>query len=342
MTTLSRSDAAAAARDGLRPVNLRTDLAPLADLIELVFAASMDQGGAAAVREMRALSRMGPGLSVMPGASDLLQGISLGFVWIAGGRLVGNVSVYPANWPRALGSAWIIANVGVHPDYRGRGIAAQLMRAALDLIRQRGGTAAVLQVDADNDTARRLYQRLGFRDERGFTVWRRPGSARPPQHSGPSVFIAPRRPAEWRAEYALAQRVRPAERGGLGWQRPLHADLFHPPLLRRALDWLNLRAVERLVIRSEDQSRLLASLWIESAALVSSIQLTLLVDPADVEAYGAALLHLAARRFGDRRGALLIEHPTDDLATTEALRGCLFHPQRQVVHMRWDVPTDRP
>lgn len=337
MTILSLSDQAAAAGDGLRPVNLRTDLAPLADLIELVFADSMDQGGAAAVRELRALSRMGPGLNVLPGMNDLLQGISLGYVWMAGGRLVGNVSVYSANWPRSLGSAWIIANVGVHPDYRGRGIAASLMRAAMDLIRQRRGTAAVLQVDADNFIARRLYQRLGFRDERGFTLWRRSGSVRPPPYSGQPVFITRRRPAEWRAEYALARRVRPAERGGLGWQRPLHADLFNPPLSRRLLDWFNLRTLERLVIRSDDQARLLAVLWIERAVMVTSTQLTLLVDPAYAGVYDDALLHLAARRFGDRRSTLLIEHPSDETATAEALQRYYFRPQRQVMHMRWDV-----
>jgi len=338
MTILSLSDAPAAAGDGPRPVNLRTDLAPLADLIELVFAHTMDQGGAAAVRELRALSRLGPGLSMFPNANDLLLGISMGYVWIAGGRLVGNVSVYPANWPRSLGSAWIIANVGVHPDYRGRGIAARLMRATMGFVRQRGGTAAVLQVDTDNAVAHRLYLRLGFHDERAFTLWRRSGSLAPPARSSSApVFITRRRPAEWRAEYALAQRVRPPERGGLGWQRPLHADLFHPPLLRRALDWLNLRALERLVVRAEDQTRLLAALWIEHAALVSGTQLTLLVDPASQGVCDDALLHLAVRRFSDRRGALLIEHPSDETGVADTLQRYHFRAQRQVTHMRWDV-----
>ena len=97
-------------KDGLRPVNLRTDLAPLADLIELAFADTMDNSGRAAVREMRYLSRMGPGLNVLAGVSDLTQGIGLGYVWIEDARLIGNVSIYPANWPSDAGDAWIIAN----------------------------------------------------------------------------------------------------------------------------------------------------------------------------------------------------------------------------------------
>lgn len=43
----------------IRPVNLRTDLPTLADLIELVFAPTMDESGRAAIREMRYMSRMG-------------------------------------------------------------------------------------------------------------------------------------------------------------------------------------------------------------------------------------------------------------------------------------------
>src|SRR5687768_12810389 len=71
--------------EGLRPVNLRTDLAPLADLIELAFSDSMDGNGRAAVREMRALSRIGPGLNVLAGVNDLTQGISLGYVYMSEG-----------------------------------------------------------------------------------------------------------------------------------------------------------------------------------------------------------------------------------------------------------------
>ena len=116
--------------DGLRPVNLRTDLAQLADLIELVFADSMDQGGRAAVREMRYLSKVGIGISLIPGFNDLTQGINMGYVWIADGKLVGNVSIYPASRPNR--NTWIIANVGVHPDYQRRGIATGMMEASID------------------------------------------------------------------------------------------------------------------------------------------------------------------------------------------------------------------
>lgn len=338
MTTVSIPDNSAASADGIRPINLRTDLAALADLIELVFADSMDQSGLAAVREMRSLSKMSVGLNMLAGINDLAQGISLGYVCITDGKLVGNVSIYPANWTGANGKVWIIANVGVHPDYQRRGIAGQLMHASMDLIRTRGGETALLQVDMHNDTARRLYRRLGFIEERAWTLWRRPGSMRiPAPFEDRSIYITRRRRGEWWAEYELAQRLRPAHLGGIGWQRPLRVGLFHKSLMQRAMDWLNFRSEERLVIRSADEQRILASLWMENMFLSSSTQLTLLVDPEYVGRYDEALINLAVRTYSKNRGALLLEHPTDETITSDILRDYHFRPQREVMHMRWDV-----
>jgi GNAT superfamily N-acetyltransferase len=338
VTTVSLPNDSASAEDGVRPINLKTDLAPLADLIELVFADSMDQSGLAAVREMRYLSKMSLGLNLLAGVNDLAQGISLGHVYIADGRLVGNVSIYPTNWKGVRGKAWIIANVGVHPDYQRRGIAAELMRASMDMIRQRGGTTALLQVDMTNDTARRLYRRLGFIDERTWTLWRRNSSSRAPLSSeAQSVYISTRRRSEWRAEYEMAQRLRPAHLGGMGWQRPLHMGLFRKSFLQRLTDWVSFRSEERLVIRSADQQRLLASLWIENSFMSGNTQLTLMVEPEYAGIYDDALINLATRSFGSSRGSLVIEHPSDETVTSDVLRNYHFRPQREVVHMRWDV-----
>ncbi len=318
---------------GLRPVNLRTDLAPLADLIELAFSESMDTGGRAAVREMRTLSRLGPGLSVLLGMNDLAQGVGLGFVWIEDGRLVGNTSIYPANVP--TGPTWIIANVAVHPDYRGRGIARQLVKASLDMIRQRNPQAtAILQVEAQNDVAYRLYQRLGFVPERTWTTWRRSSTARMPypvDHS--DVYITRRRPNEWRAEFALTERLRPADQGGIGWLRPLHQRFFHRALFGWLSDMINLRSLERLVIRGDDND-LRAVMWLESAFAASTVHMTLLVDTPYRGLYDDALINLATRRYS-LRSTLSIEHPADDSITSDLLRRYLFYPQRTLIHMHW-------
>jgi GNAT superfamily N-acetyltransferase len=324
------------AATGLRPVNLRTDLVPLADLIEIAFADTMDSSGRAAVREMRTLSRLGPGLSVVLGMNDLAQGVGLGFVWIEDERLVGNTSVYPTHLP--TGPAWIIANVAVHPDYRGRGIATQLVQASLDMIRRRrnGRTAlAILQVEADNASAKHIYERLGFVAERSWTQWRRSSTVRTPppydyaNHS--SLYITRRRPGEWRAEYALAQRLRPTVLGGMGWLRPLHPSLFRRSLFKRLSDMISFRSLERLVIRGE-RDDLRAVMWLESAFAASSVQVTLMVKPEFQGEYDEALINLATRRFS-LRSAISLEHPTDDLVTAAVLQRYNFLPQRTLIHM---------
>lgn len=336
MVSLSVRTESASPADGLRPVNLRTDLASLADLIELAFIDSMDQSGRAAVREMRTLSRMGAGLNLLSGMNDLTQGISLGFVWQADDKIVGNVSVYPANWPSELGSAWIIANVATHPAYRGRGIGRRLIDASLDMIQQRGGTTAILQVDADNAVAQRLYQQAGFVVERAWTHWRRSSTGRVPDTVSGTSYITRRRRGDWRAEYALAERLRPAAQGGLGWLRPLHRGLFSKSLWAQIIDWASLRTVERLAVYDPDSQRLPAVMWIENGFASSSVQLTLMVEPESAGLHDDALLNLAVRRYGLRQ-PLSIEHPADEMITGSVLQQYQFRPQRTLVHMRWSV-----
>lgn len=331
--TLSKSSSVS---NGIRPVNLKTDLAPLADLIELAFADTMDSSGRAAIREMRALSRFGTGLGVLAGMNDLVQGIGLGYVWVEDDRLIGNVSIYPSNLPADMRNYWIIANVAVHPEYRGRGIARRLMEVSLDAIRKHGATRgrspkAILQVEQGNDAAYHLYDTLGFVEEGTWRHWRRSGTTRvPPQEH--DAYIAQRRRDEWRAEYALAKRIRP---NGLGWQRPLHPRSFHRSLLGALNDMLNMRSTERLVIRSEDERQVLASLWIERAVAATSVQLVLMVDPDYQGIYDDALIHLAAQRYG-MRTPLMLEHPANDTLTSAVLERYHFHEQRTLVHMRWD------
>ncbi len=246
-------------KNGPRPVNLRTDLGALADLIEIAFVSSMDSNGRAAVREMRTMSGM-PGIGFLGGLNNLMQGMGTGYVWIADGKLVGNVSVYPADGPGFDGRDWVIVNVAVHPDYQRRGIAHQLMQASMDMIAQRGGRRAMLQVDADNPTARNLYLRLGFMEERSWMTWRRNGTYTmpTPYDSDPRIHIVHRQPGEWQAEYKLAEYVRPPSMGGLGWLRPIHERQFRRTFLQQIGDWLSLRQRERLVIRSDDERELLA------------------------------------------------------------------------------------
>lgn len=317
----------------MRRVNLQTDLAQLADLIELVFSNTMDSSGRAALREMRAMSRLGAGLRMLSHFNDVTAGVHLGFVWMVGERLVGNVSIYPANYPPSLGKTWIVANVGVHPDFQGRGIARQLMQASMSLIQERGGRRAVLQVDADNHIAIQLYHSLGFLSERTWILWKRPASARYPDNTMPNpVYIRHPRRSEWVDEWRLAQQLR--AHGGLGWLRPLHPDLFKRSIWRVWSDWLNLRTTERLVIRADDDQSFLASAWIETSFTTTN-KLTLMISPYHHDNLVNALLQTIVRRFGSNN--LNLEHPADDDQTNTWLEYYGFHRQRMVINMAWET-----
>jgi peptide alpha-N-acetyltransferase len=324
---------------GLHPVKLSRDLGDLADLIELAFADAMDDSGRAAIQEMRALSHLGMGLDVLGRLNDLASGISHGYVWLADGKLVGNVSVYPADWPLAARRAWIIANVAVHPAYQRRGIARRLMQASLEMIEQRGGGKAVLQVDYDNSGAIRLYDTLGFVKERAFTTWWRSGmaSAPPPLPADidNAIHITRRKHSEWQAERDLARRVRPTARGGLGWLKPLHDGLFKPTWWQRLLNVFTFGGKERLIIRSDSGDALRTSLWIEKGLGLGRNRLTLLADPVYHEPYARALLNNVLRRFNS--SGFIIEHPHDDHLTNDLLKAYRFHESRTVWHMARDV-----
>jgi ribosomal-protein-alanine N-acetyltransferase len=57
-----------------------------------------------------------------------------------------------------------VTNFAVHPAARQRGIGRQLLATLLEHYRRHGATRAALEVRVGNETARRLYEELGFRE----------------------------------------------------------------------------------------------------------------------------------------------------------------------------------
>jgi ribosomal-protein-alanine N-acetyltransferase len=67
-------------------------------------------------------------------------------------------------------------NVAVHPDCRRRGIAEALVNALCKALKERGSVSLTLEVRASNDSAKALYDKLGFEP-----VGRRPNYYRNPK-----------------------------------------------------------------------------------------------------------------------------------------------------------------
>jgi len=70
-----------------------------------------------------------------------------------------------------------IQNLGVTPPHRGRGLGSALLLKALHGFRRTSLHRAFLEVTAQNDSAIRLYRRLGFRCRKTIYKAVQPGSA---------------------------------------------------------------------------------------------------------------------------------------------------------------------
>lgn len=313
---------------GLRPVQLRRDLGDIANLIEFCFAPTLDSAGRAAIQEMRLLSRSGSLLWALSRFDRTGPNLLRGFVWFEAGRLVGNVSLSPAGY----GGGWVIANVAVHPDFRRHGIARHLMHAALEWV-QANGRFATLQVEADNDAARALYDSLGFRAQRTFTRWRRASFFAQP---GPAADVPLRLlgPGDASALYTLAQRVRPNEAGGLGWLRPTRPDALRLSRFAGLKRLISGRSVTMWGVPADDRT-LSAALITETRMGCTTALFDLLVDPAYQGAREAPLIGHLIRVFAGSRQPLVTEHPADDIHAEEHLRANYFRPERTLVHMIW-------
>lgn len=186
---------------GIRPFDIGRDLRPVAELISEAFADELDARGTAALREMRFMSHIGGLLKLLNHSTGEFNDVFNGFVWVEGGRVVGNVTVQRAD---SYGNCWQIANVAVAPDHRGGGIARRLMAQALEHVAQVGGRCVLLQVEANNEVARHLYESLDFETLGGVASY---GIERVPSDV-PPVKLPPRfgsfAAGDWRHLYDLA------------------------------------------------------------------------------------------------------------------------------------------
>ena len=73
-------------------------------------------------------------------------------------------------WTFMSGETGWIGMTGVHPDYRGRGLAKTALTAGMTCLAENGAKTVRLEVDDANAAAKRVYFAAGFR-EVGRTVW---------------------------------------------------------------------------------------------------------------------------------------------------------------------------
>jgi ribosomal protein S18 acetylase RimI-like enzyme len=222
---------------GVRPLNPARDLRQVALLLEEAF--RHDLGALHAWSRIPLLREIGATListAFMPVPTENLRG----FVYEENGRILGNVTLTIDD---SRDRRWMISNVAVAEKYQRRGIARQLMLAAIDEARSRNGQWVILNVRPWNEAAIRLYEGLGFETidtESQFIRTR----MRPYGHD--PLAIRRLRDNELRDAFELAR---------LGMNEKLR--MFRPPMLsefgvrledrfaERALDFFILQSTER-------------------------------------------------------------------------------------------------
>ncbi len=318
---------------GLRKINIRKDLGQIADLLELAFGNEMDANGRAMLRELRTWSRSGPLLWLASGLDKALQGFGSGYVWVdSADNIIGNVSLYPTPYDTVT---WVIANVAVHPDYRRQGIARRLMISGLNDLEKRGAQKVILQVDAQNFGAQHLYEQLGFKALRTFTRWRRRPYTSPPKALENMPRITMRRRGDWRAQYELAERLRPNERGGIAWHRPLRLKEFKASWWEKLSGFLSASQTHHWVIRNRMTEQLEATAKVEMTMGRTYARTDVLVAPEMHGQLEKPLLNYLLRFLFDRNKGCFIQHPSDDRQMRAVLQDYGFEATHHLIHMEW-------
>lgn len=167
MSSLSALGRIAPAAVSVRRFEPARDLRELVELLELGFADDLEEHDRRWLSDLMALSTAGRAfrfmLRLLPQAAHGFGG----YVCLADGRLVGNVTLV-----RHGPETWSVANVVTRPGYRRRGIARRLMAEAIAAATAAGTQELFLQVRQENGPAHRLYDQLGFRMTGASTAMR--------------------------------------------------------------------------------------------------------------------------------------------------------------------------
>lgn len=309
--------------EGLVPFHPFRHLGPVTDLLAEAFAGELGPWARHTLRRMRRIARWGA-LGTLLWASELEQSMS-GFVWLADGRVVGNVSFRQS----AIAGGWLIGNVVVHPQWRGRSVGRALMEAALDEIARRGGAWVGLEVREDNPVAVHLYERLGFEVVGSSLEMLRPAGEAWQPSDAPLPTLRRARAADGDALYSLACE---------GLSRP-HQEVLE---IRRSLyragweasfsAWLEGRTERWWVTEGPPPE---GALRITSYHSGRWHEVEVLVRPQRMDDLGSALVEATLTRLPRRaRGEIVTVLPGARMRLEPYFARVGFRPLRRLIQMR--------
>lgn len=221
-------------KSAVRKLNIKTDLGAVADLIELCFSPFMDPDGWSYLRAIRRAAHNPKYVRWMSGPNERVTYPLFGYIWEEDGKIVGNLSLIPTY--RQHEWRYIIANVAVHPDYRRRGIARELVNQSILHMHKQGADSAWLQVREDNPPAVRLYRELGFLERARRTTWVHKDISSLPIQSEREIAITGRHLEDWEQQKQMLEANYPPE---VTWNLPFKQERLSPSIQNRLVQILN-------------------------------------------------------------------------------------------------------
>ena len=88
------------------------------------------------------------------------------------GKAVGFTQLYPLYSSTQMKRTWLLNDLFLAPEYRGKGISKQLINRAKDLARTTHAAGVALETEKNNDIGNQLYPSTGFKlDDHNFYFW---------------------------------------------------------------------------------------------------------------------------------------------------------------------------
>lgn len=83
-------------------------------------------------------------------------------------QAVGFTQLYPTFSSVQMKRTWVLNDLFVHGEHRGKGFGEQLVNKAIEFADSKGAAGVLLETMQDNINAQRLYERIGFKKEENY------------------------------------------------------------------------------------------------------------------------------------------------------------------------------
>lgn len=88
------------------------------------------------------------------------------------GKLIGFTQLYPIFSSVRMKKMWLLNDLFVHPEFRGKGISKMLLNQAKVLTKETDACGVLLETETTNDIGNKLYPQMGFELEaNNFYFW---------------------------------------------------------------------------------------------------------------------------------------------------------------------------